>query len=840
MYYQQSAADVLQILKSSQEGLKKKAIEMALEKHGYNELPQKKKSRFLLFCSQFNDVLVYILFVALGLSIVTPLLEAEVLTFESFLDALVITAILLLNAILGFVQEYRAEEAIEMLQKLTSPHARVRRGGTEMIVPSRELVPGDIVIVEAGDKFSADGRLLIESHLQVNESSMTGESNAIDKTLEALEGKRGLAEQTNMVFSGTLVTRGSGEYVVTATGVQTEIGKIAKMVSDTDIPETPLQIRMQQLGKLIGLVVVALCVFVVFIGLFQGLSAPEILLLGVSLAVSAVPEGLPAVVTVCLAMGVRRMVTKNALVRRLDSLEALGSVTVICADKTGTITENRMRVVDSWLLHESEDESALLAQIASSCNRAYLPNLGDPTEIGLLEHGNDRKVKRLEIDDEEVPFTSEEKYMQTRHGSLVFLKGAPEKILELCGHKNADVIQKNNDGFAADGLRVLGCAVKEKGEANPRFVGLIALEDPPRETAASAIAQAKQAGIRTIMITGDNIVTAQAIAHDVGIEGEAMMGDEIDALSVEQLAEAVKTVSVFARVSPTHKVAILSALKMNGEIVAMSGDGVNDAPALKGAHVGIAMGKNGTEVAREAASIVLADDHYATIVEAIKEGRRIYDNIRKFVLFLLRANFDELLLITTTLIMGIPVPYLPIHILWINLMTDGLPALALGMEPAEKNVMNRPPRSPNEHILSGEWGRLTLSALWAYAVAFLFFLWELGKGVPLEEARTSTLTLAIFVELLMAFTTRSRRPIWEIGFFSNKWLLGAVLIPLVFQVLLVFTPFGKILHFVPMTMAEWLQTAGIAIVGFLVFESLKLLPNPTGDNTKVSGGEGGI
>jgi len=825
MYYQQSAEQVLTSFNSSSNGLKAKAVEVQLQKFGYNELPQKKRSRILLFLGQFNDVLVYILFAALILSIATPLLESDHLTLESFLDAIVILAILLLNAVLGFVQEYKAEEAIEMLQKLTSPHARVRRDGTEMIIESRELVPGDIVIVEAGDRISADGRMLIESHLQVNESSMTGESNAIDKTLEPLSGKRALAEQTNMLFSGTLVTRGSAEYVVTAIGVQTEIGKIAKLVSETELPETPLQKRMKQLGKLIGMVVIALCVFVVVVGLLQGLSVPEILLLGVSLAVSAVPEGLPAVVTVCLAMGVRRMVTQNALVRRLDSLEALGSVTVICADKTGTITENRMKVVDTWLLKSTDEERSLLTLISASCNRAYLPNLGDPTEIGLLEYAEKEGIDRLDITEEEVPFTSEDKYMQTRHGERVFIKGAPEKILELCGGTSADSIMKENLQLAEEGLRVLGCAVRENGMELPRFVGLIAMEDPPRETAATAVAQAKNAGIRTIMITGDNIATAQAIAADVGIEGDALLGEQLDDLSPEELAEKVKTVSVFARVSPVHKVAILNALKMNGEIVAMSGDGVNDAPALKGAHVGVAMGKNGTEVAREAASIVLADDHYSTIVEAIREGRRIYDNIRKFVLYLLRANFDELLLITTTLLLGIPVPYLPIHILWINLMTDGLPALALGMEPAEKDVMTRPPRSPNEHILSGEWGRLSLAALWAYAVAFLFYLWELSKGVPLDEARTSTLTLAIFVELLMAFTTRSRRPIWEIGFFTNRWLIVAAAIPLALQILLVFTPFGRIIHFVPITFAEWLEAAGIALLGFFIFESLKLLPS---------------
>ncbi|MDP7477478.1 MAG: HAD-IC family P-type ATPase, partial [Candidatus Peribacteraceae bacterium] len=569
MYASQTADAVLSSLGVTTEGLASSEQEQRRKQHGFNEIPVKKKSLIKLFFSQFHDAMVYILVAALAISIATPFLEnGGHPEFRSFLDAIVIGAILVLNAVLGFVQEFKAEEAIEMLKKLTAPHTRVRRDGKEMIIESREILPGDIVIVEAGDRISADGRLLRISHIRVNESSLTGESHAIDKHIEPLkEGQHPLAEQNNMVFSGTLVTRGNAEYVVTAIGLKTEIGKIAKLVIETEVPETPLQIRMRQLGLMLGGVVIAMCGVVFAIGYIRELHFSEILLIAVSLAVSAVPEGLPAVVTVCLAMGVRRMAQKNALVRRLESLETLGSVSVICADKTGTITENKMRVVDTWLV--GDYDNVLLSQIGSSCNRANLPDIGDPTEIGLLEFGKKKYAERLPIDDEEVPFSSEDKYMQTRHGDVVFLKGAPEKMVELAGGGHEDLL-KHEDIFAERGLRVLACAIKEGDTI--KVVGLIAMEDPPRETVTSAIARAKEAGIRTVIITGDNLVTAKAIAAKVGIEGEAMHGRELNTISIEDLKKKLDSVSVFARVAPEHKLKILAAFQEMGEIVAMSGD----------------------------------------------------------------------------------------------------------------------------------------------------------------------------------------------------------------------------------------------------------------------------
>ena len=832
MYITLTGDQALQKLGSSIKGLSDTELSQRREEYGFNELPAKKKSLLRLFFSQFNDVMVYILFVALGISLFMPFLEGGgELHLESFLDAAVIAAILLLNAVLGFVQEYKAEEAIEMLQKLTSPHARVRRGGEEMVISSRELLPGDIVILESGDKISADARIITESHLEVNESSLTGESSAVDKMTDTLEdhGKTPLGDQRNMVFSGTLVTRGYAECVVTAIGVQTEIGKIAKLVSETDFPETPLQKRMAQLGKTLGAIVLALCMAIFAVGLLEDMPFAEILLITVSLAVSAVPEGLPAVVTVCMSMGVRRMAKKNALVRRLEALETLGSVTVICADKTGTITQNKMSVVKSWLNSDRYDEQ-YLGQIAASCNRAQLPDIGDPTEIGLLEFGKRVGSDRLPIDVEDVPFSSEDKYMQTRHGDKVFLKGAPEKIFEMSVDETDEILTINEE-LAAKGLRVLACA--EKVGDSVHFVGLIAMEDPPRETAKEAIEKALQAGIRTIMITGDNPKTAAAIAEQVGITGDVLKGTDLNTLSKAALRERLKTVSVFARVSPEHKLQILEALQSENEIVAMSGDGVNDAPALKGAHVGIAMGKVGTEVAREASSIVLADDHYATIVEAIHEGRRIYDNIKKFVMFLLRTNFDELLFISTCIFIGYPLPYLALHILWINLMTDSLPALALGMEKAEPDTMQRPPRDASEHLLHGETGRLVFAAFFGFATSFALYTWLLKAGTPIVEARSVAMTLAILFELFTVVSMRSKKPIWKIGFFSNPWMIGAVLVPFSMQFLLLFTPMSDLFRLTNITLVEWTEVLVICIFAFGVFEAIKFLPSSKRSTTSL-------
>ena len=824
MFAVQTTDETLKILETSLQGLSESAVTHRRLTHGRNELASHKRSLLLLFVRQFQSVFVYILLIALGLSVAEPLLSHEAVSPKDFFEAGAIAVILLLNAALGFVQEHKAEQAIELLKKLSSPSSRVRRNGHELIIPSAELVPGDIVIIEAGDKISADGRLLKTSHLTVNESSLTGESLAVEKAVHALKGDPPLPEQTNMVFCGTTVANGSAQYVVTATGASMELGKIATLVTETQMPKTPLQMKLQKLSYQIGGLVSALALLVIGLRAGDGSPLTETLLMGVSLAVSAVPEGLPAVVTACFAIGVRRMSKRNVLVRRLEALETLGSVTVICTDKTGTVTENRMAVTALWLPegHAKADE-ALLMEIAASCNHAELPDIGDPTEVGMLRFAKEKGVTRLPIDDEPVPFTSEQKYMATRHGERLFMKGAPEKIVQMTtashGAAPEDVMRKTAE-LARKGLRVLACAVQENGVT--RCVGLLGMEDPPRRGVAEAVAKAHTAGIRTVMITGDNADTARAIGAAVGIGGNVLEGKELMDLSPEDLRDRVRTTGIFARVSPEHKVAILVALQENGEIVAMSGDGVNDAPALKRAHVGIAMGKNGTDVARDAASIVLTDDHFATIVAAVEEGRHIYDNIRKFIMLLLLMNFYELLFFLVTTLKGMPLPYLPLHILWINLMTDGLPALSLSMEAPEKNIMTRPPRPPREHVFSGQVGYIIFATVLRLCIALTLYSRLLAGGMPLDEARTMLFTFAVLFELLFVSTVRSSRPLYEIGFFSNRFLVYAALIPLVLQVVLVHTSVSEAFSLVPLRIDQWLMLVLLGSSGLIVFEGIKM------------------
>jgi P-type Ca2+ transporter type 2C len=514
-------------------------------------------------------------------------------------------------------------------------------------------------------------------------------------------------------------------------------------------------------------------------------------------------------------------------VRRLDALETLGSVTVICSDKTGTITENRMRVVETWVPtkgksdEQQREDEALLILIAASCNRARLPDLGDPTEIGLLKYAEEKNIDPIPFDEEEVPFTSEEKYMRTRHGDRSFLKGAPEKIIDLTHEPDREEIMKAHDDMATEGLRVLAMAVMENGKV--RFVGLMGMEDPPRPEVVNALKEAHEAGIRTIMITGDNLQTALAIARKIGIGSTGVDGATIESWSPAKMREMVKTVAVYARVSPVHKLKILEALEHNHQIVAMTGDGVNDAPALKTAHVGVAMGRDGTQVAREASSLVLTDDNYATIVSAIREGRRIYDNIRKFVFFLVQTNLGQLMLITLCVALGLPLPLLPLHILWINLMTDGLPALALGMEREEPGIMKRPPRSPKENIFTGEWLYLLFIATFACGATFLVFLWALNRFDDIQQVRAITFTFSIFLEIMLAFVSRSRSPLWRIGFFSNPWLIGACIIPIILQLAIFLSPVRAIFEVSALSMNHWWMLAGIVVGGFVVLELLKTM-----------------
>jgi len=861
MHAVQTIDEVLSELQTSREGLRHADVQKRLEKYGFNEIPERKRSMVLLFFKQFHSILVYILLAALLLSIFLPFYaHGGVLTFTDFLDAIVIGAILIVNACLGFYQERKAENAIAYLKQMSAPHVRVRRSGRVQVIPSRELVPGDILLLEEGDRISADGRVITVRNAAVDEASLTGESKPVQKTLQNLEGSPSLADQVNMVFKGTVVTRGRLEVCVTGTGLKTELGRIATLVTEVEHPPTPLEHSMAKLGRWLGVVVLVFCSIIFLVGVLRRMPVEDILLAVASLAVSAVPEGLPAIVTVCLALGVQRMIKRRALTRKLQAIETLGSVTVICTDKTGTITENEMEVQELWV-DEMEiallwgkgnatvslqpkaggcglaPNAHLLLEIGASCNNAHSLEVGDPTEVGLLEAGQVAGVPRRKLEKEDVPFSSENKYMMTSHdvdGSRKqYLKGAPEKILSLCTHIRCDgrvddltnekrfhILQKNGE-MASRALRVLAMAYQEGDKTV--FVGLVGMLDPPRDGVEEAIALARRAGIRTVIITGDHALTAQAIARKVGVESVVIEGSALETLSDEKLQERVQTVSVFARVSPKHKVRILEALQAQGEIVAMGGDGVNDAPALKKAHVGFAMGKRGTDVARETAEIVLTDDHYATIVAAVEEGRTIYDNIRKFVRFLLRANFDELMVILGAILIGIPLPYLPIHILLINLMTDSLPAMALALEKPEPNVMRRPPRDPKEHILHGEFTFIFVAAIIATIAAFhVFFVgWRINGSIDL--ARSMTVTTSILFELTLVFTCRSRRSLLEIGPFSNRYLLGANAIAFSSLLLILYTPLAPLFHLVPLTLGQWVLPVVWSFGALLFFEVLKVV-----------------
>jgi Ca2+-transporting ATPase len=818
-------------------GLSSAEAARRLEEYGPNELPEPRGRIWRLIVRQFDNVLVYILLAALGLSVAIALTE-EGAGLGRFLDAIVIGAILVLNFVFGFAQEFAAERSIAALRKMSATEARVRRDGRLQPVPAREIVPGDVVLLEAGARVPADGKLLSATHLRVDESALTGESLEVKKEPGAVAEDATLSERTDRLFSGSLVTRGSAEMEVDATGGRSEMGQIAAAVGATEIPETPLQKRLERLGRILGLVALTLTAVIVVVGMTRDIPMLEVLLVGVSLAVSAVPEGLPAVVTVCFAIGVRQMVQKQALVRRLDSLETLGAVTVICADKTGTLTENRMSVVRTWAAPESDEEE--LAQIAASCNRAELPNLGEPTELALLRWADDENdVERLPIDDEQIPFTSESRCMQTRHGDRVFLKGAPEVVAE----RSADAAEllAQAKAFAEDGLRVLAAARVEDSQVVP--VGLWGMSDPPRRGAKEAIEAAKTAGIRTVMITGDAPQTAASIARDVGLRAEPILtGGELAALPPDQRASRIRETNVFARVEPLHKLEILQALQEGGDVVAMTGDGVNDAPALRGAHVGIAMGLRGTDVARGAASIVLADDHYATIVAAIAEGRRIHDNIRRFVLYLLRANFDELLLILASFVAGLPLPLLPVHILWINLMTDGPPALALATEKAERDLMKRPPRPRDSGLLEGEWGRLVWTTLIAFGATLAYFVVQLNRDLPIAEVRTGTLTLAVIFELFLAFSSRTSVPLWQSRPWRNMWLVGACAAVLVAQVALIYTPpLRTAFHLVPLALEDWLIIGPLAVLMIIpveLWKSWRSAREGTGTGTGQGHGQG--
>jgi len=870
-----SLSDLYKILESGPEGLSSEEAKKRLEKYGKNELSEEKvETPLKIFLDQFKSFLILILIIA---AIISFGIGYYTNSTEEIIDGTAIIAIVIINAILGFVQEYRAEKAVEALKKMATPKALVMRDGQRMLISTSEVVPGDILILEDGQKVAADARL-IESHdLRVDESTLTGESTPVRKEVTTINKDVPLAERRNMVFMNTHITFGHGKAIVVSTGMKTEVGKIAGKILATPEGRTPMQEKLEKLSKKLGLVILGICVLIFGIEIYFKEPLIEAFLLSVSLAVSAIPEGLPAVVTLALAIGLQIMAKRNALVRKLSAIETLGMVTTICTDKTGTLTKNEMTVKEIFIdnknfevtgegyepigelkLNGEKIETKRIAgidkllEISVLCNNASLNKkngeyfiIGDPTEGALIVLGEKFEYSRNVLKKEfkfihEIPFSSERKRMSVIYEKdgkkIAYVKGAPEIILERCSkqlakNKITNIDKKKlkevSDKMANKALRVLAVAYKvlpkkfsiEDVEKDLIFVGFVGMIDPPRPEVKAAIKVAHEAGIKTIMATGDHKKTAIAIAKQIGImkKGDMVLtGNELNKMSDDYLERVIKKVTVFARISPQDKVRILSALKKNGEIVAMTGDGVNDAPALKEAHVGVAMGIKGTDVAKEASDMILEDDNYATIVNAVETGRGIYDNIKKFIRFLLSANFDEILVVGSSYFMDLPLPLLPLQILWINLITDSGPALALSVDPFEKGIMKKQPRDPKEGILSGMTYFIIIAGIVAAIATLSSFLYGLSFSV--EKARTMAFTTAVMFELFFVFNCRSEdKWVFHKNPFSNKKLILAVVIGFVLQLSVIYlTPLQIVFKTTALSLMDWIVLLPLSTLGLFI------------------------
>ena len=908
-WYSNDIEYVRRELDTDEDGIASEEAKARLEKYGYNELQETGGiSPLQMFLNQFADPMVIILLVAIVISVITAFLPGS--HEGGLIDAIVITAIVIFNAVFGFVQEYKSEQALEALKEMAAPKATVKRNGLWEEIDSRELVPGDLIQLESGAKIPADGRVSYAVGLGVDEAVLTGESQAVRKIAEPLDAKKPtIGDMKNMVFQGTTVTGGKGHAYVTNTGMSTEFGKIAEMVQESEKDMTPLQMDLEDLGKKLGTLIIALVLIVFAAEIIRDVSDSLIdeLLAAIALAVSAIPEGLPAVVTITLAIGVQRMVERNAIVRRLPSVETLGSTTVICSDKTGTITKNEMTVTEVYIDGDTVSISGVgynrdgeftkdgeeidpldndllvkLFQTGQICSNAVLqpdPSgaadfsiVGDPTEGAILilseKAGLTHKETLKEYKEEtEISFDSSRKRMTSiardSNGDLTaFAKGAPEVLLPLCTRirkggnieelteQEREKILDVNAEMANRALRVLALAYRpldgeipdwepEKVEKNLIFLGLVGMLDPPRDEVKNAIQVAKDAGIRTIMITGDHRLTAQAVAFEVGLieqEGVVRTGAELADMSDEEFDECIMSCNVFARVAPEHKVRIVTTLKDNNQVVAMTGDGVNDAPAVKSADVGVSMGIRGADVTREASDVILTDDNFATIVSAVEKGREIYSNIRKFVRFLLAANFDEVFLVFTIIMIGLPLPITAIQILWLNLATDGFPALALGVDPPEKGLMDRRPRKPGAKMMDrGMISFILVAGFVAFLASAFIFMWSFntyGGFIPgvngpllteaewatgiapsgltweyvLTHARTTVFVSVVIFELLFVWNSRSEyHPVWKTTIRESKWLIFAVALSFVLTLLTVYAPFMQpLFETVPLNPLDWL------------------------------------
>lgn len=850
---------IRQLKTDAKRGLSREQAEEKLLKYGKNELAKgKRKSLLVRFLAQFSDFMVIVLLVAAAVSFVTSYVQHD----SDYIDSIIILVIVIINAVTGLIQESRAEKAIEALKKLSSPETHVIRQGKQATIDSAELVPGDIVLVATGDLVPADLRLLEAHNLKVEESALTGESVPVDKEAAAtFAPDTALGDRKNMLFSSSSITGGRGAGVVVATAMNTQVGRIAKMISTEETPQTPLQKKLAQTGKLLGIGAMLICGVIFVMGLFQNIPALEMFMISISLAVAAIPEGLPAVVTIVLAIGVRRMAANRAIVRRLPAVETLGSASVICSDKTGTLTQNKMTVVEvaglDGRLEKGSAGAAHVLELAALCNNCVISgnkSFGDPTEAALL-YASPAPKSELETRYPrigEVPFSSVRKMMTTVHKLgprqyRIITKGAPDLLLNRCSaclsqgisvsltDSNRRGIARRNEEMAGRALRVLGVAYRDVTQLPPEselekdliFSGLIGMIDPPRPQAQEAVRLCKHAGIRAVMITGDHIATATAIASQLGIMGTedaALTGAQLDKLEQRELEKNIYRYSVFARVSPEHKVRIVKAFQKRGEIVAMTGDGVNDAPALKAADIGCAMGIAGTDVAKAASDMVMTDDNFATIVDAVREGRGIYENIRKTIHFLLSCNIGEILTVFVSFLLGLPAPLLAIQLLWVNLVTDSLPALALGVDPIEKDIMSRKPQKQNKSIFADGMGYNILVegcligslSILAYTIGRVFF--DSNPAAPIV-GRTMAFAVLSFSQVVHAFNMRSPHSIFHTGLLKNKKLVWAALVCIALQTsVIIIEPLSHVFKTAALNGMQWLAVALISLVPLVVVE----------------------
>ena len=866
MWYTLSTKEVEKQMQTNIEfGLNEKQVKDKQNRFGLNKLEEKKKESIVIkFIKQFNDFMIIILIIASIISAVVARLEGS----NDYFDSIIIIAIVVFNAIMGLVQEAKAEKSLEALKKMTAPTCRVKRDGKISTIKSEQIVPGDIVLLEAGNYVPADCRLISSSNLKIEESSLTGETVPVLKDANCiLKDKTALGDMVNMAFSTTILVNGHGEAIVTDTGMNTKVGKIAKMIITNEAPETPIQKKLGEVGKSLGIACLGICLLIFVIGLLKKIEPIEMFMTSVGLAVAAIPEGLPAIVTIMLSIGVTKMAKKNSIIRKLPAVETLGSSSVICSDKTGTLTQNKMQVTKIANINgETNDKEYIkwLMGMATMCTDVEISRengrielTGEPTENAIVSKALDEGQNKNELYNvmrrvKDIPFDSSRKMMTTIHkiptGYRVITKGAPDVLLKRCNkvYENGNVttldysktklIESQNNKMADEALRVLAIAYldipslpskidTETVEKNLIFIGLIGMIDPPREGVKEAVATCKKAGIKTVMITGDHIITAKAIAKDLGIlrgSDLAITGEELEKIPQSILQKNIMNYSVFARVTPEHKVRIVKAYQSTGAVVAMTGDGVNDAPALKNADIGIAMGKNGTDVAKNAADMVLTDDNFVTIVEAVKQGRNIFDNIKKAVHFLIATNIGEIVTIFLGLILGLKSPLLAIQLLWINLVTDSLPAIALGLEKPEADIMDKKPRDSKKGIFAdGLWQRIITEGTMLGILTLVAF--SVGNYLyDIEVGRTMAFVSLGLLELVHSFNIKSEESIFKVGLFENKYLLGAFILGALLQIVVVVIPsVAEVFKLVPLTQVQWMYTFGISILPLVIMEIQK-------------------